>query len=148
MKRDFNNIQTRTTIKFFFFLQGKAPKKIHSILRETLREHALSYATFKNWMAKFKHGDFSTVMRLVLDDPKQWPPRKIIDQIHELIFEECWISAKSIAEQLGISREWVGFFIHEDMDRRFTMPHIKPITFPPTTRQLIVYYHPIIRGCT
>ena len=35
--RDFNNIQTRAVIKFFFFfLQGKAPKEIHAILTETL----------------------------------------------------------------------------------------------------------------
>ena len=33
--RDFNNIETRAVIKFFFFLQGKAPKEIHAILTET-----------------------------------------------------------------------------------------------------------------
>jgi len=33
--RDINNIQKRTVIKFIF-LQGKAPKEIHSILTETL----------------------------------------------------------------------------------------------------------------
>jgi len=44
----------------YFFLQGKAPKEIHAILTETLREHATSYATVKNWVAQFKHGDFST----------------------------------------------------------------------------------------
>jgi len=33
--RDFNNIETRAVIKFVF-LQGKAPKKIHAILTETL----------------------------------------------------------------------------------------------------------------
>ena len=43
----------------FFFLQGKAPKEIHAILIETLEEHAPSYAV-KNWVAQFKHGDFST----------------------------------------------------------------------------------------
>ena len=42
-----------------FFLQGKSPKEIHAILKETLEEHALSYATVKNWVAQFKHGDFS-----------------------------------------------------------------------------------------
>ena len=42
--RDFNNIETRAVIKFFF-LQGKAPKEIHVILRETLGEHAPLYAT-------------------------------------------------------------------------------------------------------
>jgi len=59
--RDFNNIETRTSIKPFFFpLQGKAPKEIHAILTETLREHAPSYATVKNWVVQFKRGDFST----------------------------------------------------------------------------------------
>ena len=41
---------------------------------------------------------FPPVMRLALDDPKQWPPRKVIDQMHELILEDRRISAKSIAE--------------------------------------------------
>jgi len=44
----------------FFFLQGKAPKEIHAILKETLGEHAPSYATIKNWVAQFKRGDIST----------------------------------------------------------------------------------------
>jgi hypothetical protein len=34
--RDFNNNETRAVIKFFFFLQGKAPKEIHAIVIETL----------------------------------------------------------------------------------------------------------------
>jgi len=41
---------------------------------------------------------------------------EIIDQIHELILEDHRILAKSIAEQLGISREWVGSIIHKDLD--------------------------------
>jgi hypothetical protein len=43
-----------------FPLQGKAPKKIHAILTETLGEHAPSYATVKNCVALFKRGYFST----------------------------------------------------------------------------------------
>jgi len=38
--RDFNNIETRVLIKFFFFLQGRASKEIHAILIEILEEHA------------------------------------------------------------------------------------------------------------
>ena len=34
--RDFSSIEKRAVIKFFFFLQGKAPKEIHAILTETL----------------------------------------------------------------------------------------------------------------
>jgi hypothetical protein len=41
-ERDFINIETRAVIKLFF-LQGKAPKEIHAILTEILREHAPSW---------------------------------------------------------------------------------------------------------
>jgi len=42
----------------------------------------------------------------------------IIDKIRALIFKDRWIWAKSIAEQLGISRDWVESIIHEDLDMR------------------------------
>jgi len=115
--RDFNNIETRAVIKFFF-LQGKAAKEIHTILTETLGEHALSYATVKNWVAQFKHGNFSTCDAPRRGRPKTVTTPEIIDQIHELILEDHRISAKSIAERLGISRERVGSIIHEDLDMR------------------------------
>ena len=57
-------------------------------------------------------------MRLVLDDPKTVNTPEIIYQIHELILENHRISAKLIAEQLGISRERVGSIIHEDLNMR------------------------------
>ena len=70
----------------------------------------------QNWVAQFKCGDFSTC-----DAPRPgWPKTvtvpEIIDQIHELILEDRRISAKSIAEQLGVSRERVGSIIHEDWE--------------------------------
>jgi len=115
--RDFNNMETRAVIKFFS-LQGKVPKEIHAILKETLGEHAPLYATVKNWVAQFKRGDFSTC-----DAPRRGRPRtvttpEIIDQIQELILEDCRISAKSMGEQLGISCEWVWSTIHGDLDMR------------------------------
>jgi len=42
----------------------------------------------------------------------------MIYQIHELNLEDRRILAKSIAEQLGISRERVGSIIREDLDMR------------------------------
>ena len=65
---------------------------------------------------QFKRCDFS-----ICDAPR--PARQktvtipeIIDQFHELILEDRHISAKSIAEQLAISRERDGSIIHEDLD--------------------------------
>ena len=93
-------------------------KEIHAILRETLGEHAPSYATVKNGVAQFKRGDFSTCDAPHTGRPKTVTTPEIIDEIHELLLEDRRISAKSIAKQLGISREWVGSIIHEDLDMR------------------------------
>jgi len=115
--RDFNNIETRAVIKFFF-LQGNAPKEIHAILKEILGEYSPWYAAVKNWVAQFKRGDFSPC-----DAPRPGRLKTVItpefiDQIREIILEDRRISVKSIAEQLGISREQVGSIIHEDLDTR------------------------------
>ena len=99
-------------------LQGKAPKEIDAILTETLGEHAPSYATVKNWVAQFKRGDFSTCDAPRPGRPKTVTTAEIIDQIHELIFEDRWISAKSIAEQLDISNERAESIIRVDLDMR------------------------------
>jgi len=115
---DFNNVETRAVIKFFFFFQGNALKEIHAILTETLGEHAPSHVTIKNWVAQFERCDFSTCVTPRPERPKTETTPEIIDQIHELISEDRRISAKSIAEQLGISRELVGSIIHEDLARR------------------------------
>jgi len=112
---DFNNIETQTVIKLFF-LQSKVPKEIHAILTESLGEHAPLYATVKNWEAQFKRSDISTSDAALPGQPKTVTTSEIIDQIHELILEDCRILAKSIAEQLGMSCERVGSIIHEDLD--------------------------------
>jgi len=85
--RHFNNIEKRAIINFFF-LQGKTLKEIYAILIETLGEHATWYATVKNWVARFKRGDFSTC-----DAPRHGRPKtvitpEIINQIYELILED------------------------------------------------------------
>jgi len=85
---DFNNIETRALIKFFFFLQGKAPKEIHAILTEILGEHAQFYATVKSWVARFKRGDFSACDAPRPGRHKTVTEPVIIGQIHELILEE------------------------------------------------------------
>ena len=69
-------------------------------------------------MAEFKRGDFSTCDASRPGRHKTVTIPEIIDQIHDLILEDRRISAKSIAEQLGISRERVGSIIREDLEMR------------------------------
>jgi len=102
---------------FFPARQSAKGNSCHS-KKETLGEHAPSYATVKNWVAQFKCGDFSTCDAPCPGRPKTVTIPEITDQIHELILEDHRISAKSIAEQLGILCEQVGSIIHEDFDMR------------------------------
>ena len=72
----------------FFPLQGNAQKEIHAILTKTLREHAPSYATVKNWVVQFIRGELSTCDAPRPGRPKTVTTPEIIDQIHELILED------------------------------------------------------------
>ena len=96
--RDFNNIESRAVIKCFCFLQGKAPKEIHTFPTETRQEHAPSYGNVKNRVAQFKRAEFSTCDARRTGRPKKVTTQEIIDQIHQLILEDRRISVKSIAE--------------------------------------------------
>jgi len=114
--RDFNSMETRAVIKFLFFSarQGAEGNSRHS--DKNIRGTCIIVCHSQNWVAQFKRGDFSTC-----DAPRPGRPTivttlEIIEQIHELILEDHRISAKSIAEQMGISRERVGSIIHEDLD--------------------------------
>ena len=104
---------------FFFARQDAERNSPHNaLMTEILGEHKPSHATAKNWVAQFKRGEFSTCDAPRPGRSKTVTIPEIIDQIHELILEYRRISAKSIAEQLGISRERVGSIIHEDLDMR------------------------------
>jgi len=86
--RAFSTTSRRELSLNTFFLQGKSPKKINTILIQTLGEHAPSYATVKNWVAQCKRGDFSTCDAPRPERPKTVTTPEIIDQIHELILED------------------------------------------------------------
>ena len=65
--RDFNNIETRAVIKFFF-LQGKAPKEIYAVLTETLACFLSSRARIYQHASKSKKTYWG---RTVLLQPKR-----------------------------------------------------------------------------
>jgi len=67
-------------------------------------------------MAHFRRGNFSTCYAPRPGRHVTVSTPEIIDQIHELILEDRRISAKSVAEKLGISRLRVASIIHENLD--------------------------------
>jgi len=115
--RDFNNMETRAVIKFFFV--AKQDAKVNSRHSDrNIRGICTIVCHSQILGAQFKLGDFSTC-----DEPRPGRPKtvvtpEIIDKIHELILEARRISANSTAEKLGISHERIGYIIHEDLDMR------------------------------
>ena len=113
--RDFSNIERWAAIKLLFSCKARCRRKFTPFWRNIRGGgHAPSYATVEIWVAQFKRGEFSTCDAPCPGRPKTVTTPEIIDQIHELILEYRRILAKSIAEQLDISRERVGSIIHED----------------------------------
>ena len=89
------------------------------------------------------------ILRYYRDADKSLAPTtpKIIDQIHELIFEDRRISAESRAEQLGISRERVGSIIHDDLDMLvacFLPGQAKDLSTPLYLAHSIYVYSPLV----
>ena len=69
---------------------------IHAILKETLGEHAPWYATVKTGSPSLNVVIFPPVMRLVLDDPKQWPPpRSTLFPYTTLFRSHCFGSSRT-----------------------------------------------------
>jgi len=99
----------------FFPCKARPIRKFTLLLSETWRETAPSYATVKNWVAQL---NCFTCVAPRPGRSKIVTTPEIIDQIQELILEDRRISAKSIAEILGILRELVGSIINEGLDMR------------------------------
>ena len=75
------------------FLVTEAERK-HVRRCTRFQQHRDANATVKNWVAQFKRGDFSTCDAPRPGRPKTMITPEFIDQIHELILEDRWISAK------------------------------------------------------
>jgi len=76
--RDFNNIEMRTVINFFFSCKARSRRKFTPFWQK-------HYGNMHRRMPPSKTGwpilnvvIFPPVMRLVLDYPKQWPPRRLL----------------------------------------------------------------------
>ena len=91
--RDFNNMDTRAVMKFFFpARQGAEGNSRHS--DRNIRATCTIVCHRQNWVSQFKRGDFSTCDVPRPGRPKTVTTPEIIGHIHELILEDRRISAK------------------------------------------------------
>jgi hypothetical protein len=76
------------------------------------------FSTIKKWAAEFKHGRTS-----LEDDPREGRPKsattpEIIEQVHDVVLDDRRMKIRKHAETIGISKERVGYILHEELDTK------------------------------
>jgi transposase len=77
-----------------------------------------SCSTVKNCVARFRTGHLSTYDEERSGRPTQVTIPENMDAIHSMLLDDRRISTKKTSETLAISRERVGYIIHEILDMR------------------------------
>jgi histone-lysine N-methyltransferase SETMAR len=99
----------------FFVKEGLTPNEIHSKFIKVYGDSSPSFSTIKKWAAVFKLGRAS-----LEDDPREERPKsktpEIIKQVHDMVLDDRRMKMREIAETIGISKEYVGYILHEELD--------------------------------
>jgi len=102
----------------FFIKEGLMPNEIHSKFIKVYGDSSPSFSTIKKWAAEFKHGRTS-----LEDDPHEGRPKsattpEIMEQVHDMVLDDWWMKVREIAETIAISKERVGYILHEELDMK------------------------------
>jgi transposase len=88
--------------------------KVHKIYGNS----SPSFSTIKKWAAEFKCGRTS-----LEDDPpegrrKSATTTEIFEQVHDMVLDDRRTKVREIAETVDISKECVGYILHEELDMK------------------------------
>jgi len=112
-----DKIEYCTVIKFFV-KEGLTPNEIQSEFIKVYGDSSPSFSKIKKWAAEFKRGCMS-----LEDDPREGRPKsattpEIIQQVHDMILDDWRKKVHEIAETIGISKERVGYILHEELNMK------------------------------
>ena len=98
--------------------EGLTPNEIHLKFIKVYGDFSPSFSTIKKWAAEFKRGRTG-----LEDDPREGCPNsattpEIIEQVHDMVLDDRRMKVREIAETIGISKERVGYILHEELDMK------------------------------
>jgi histone-lysine N-methyltransferase SETMAR len=110
-----DKIEYHVVIRFFVKL---TPNEIHLKFVKVYGDSSPSFSTIKKWAAEFKRGHTN-----LEDDPREGRPKtatssEIIEQVHDMVLDDQWMKVREIDETIGISKEHVGYILHEALDMK------------------------------
>jgi histone-lysine N-methyltransferase SETMAR len=102
----------------FFVKEGLMPNEIHSKFIQVYGDSPPSFSTIKKWAAELKHGRASLNDDPCEGCPKSATPPEIIEQVHDMVLDDRQIKVHETAETMGISKQCVGYILHEELDMK------------------------------
>jgi transposase len=117
-----NEIEQRFVVKYFH-LKGWGNKRITAELESTFQGSALSRATVKRWIRKFKSGDLSCH-----DEPRAGRPLTILGPVLKTFLDKHpFASARAMSRHFNISSPTVKEILHRELGlKKYTrtwVPH-------------------------
>jgi transposase len=109
-----DKIEYRAVIKLFV-KEGLTPKEIHSKFIKIYGNSSPSFSTIKKYAAEFKRGCTSLEVYPREGHPKSATTPEIIEQVHDVLLDDRRMKVREIAETIGISKERVGYILHEEL---------------------------------
>jgi len=112
-----DKIEYRAVIKLFV-KEGLTSNEINSKFIKVYVDCTASFSTIKKWAAEFKRGRTS-----LEGDPREGRPKsattpEIIEQVHDMVLDDKRMKVREIAETIGISKERIGYILHEEFDMK------------------------------
>lgn len=109
--------QYRSVIRFLF-LEGKSRSEIKNRLDTVYGDSSPSMATVKNWFNEFQRGRTS-----VFDEPRPGAPKTAttdenVKKVLDLVLADRRLKVRELAECMGISKDRVGYILHEILGMR------------------------------
>jgi len=101
-----------------FVKESLTSKVIHSKFLKVYGDSSPSFSTTKKWAAQFKRGPTSLEGDPSEGRPKSATPPEIIEQVHDMVLDDRRMKVREIAETIGISKEHVGYILHEELDMK------------------------------
>jgi hypothetical protein len=100
----------------FFVKEGLTSNEIYLKFIKVYGYSSPLFLTIKKCAAEFKHGHTN-----LEDDPREGCPKsattsEIIEQVHDVVLDDQRMKVREIVETIGISKECVGYILHEEMD--------------------------------
>jgi transposase len=92
------------------------PNEINSKFINVYGDSSSSFSTIKKWVAKFKRGHTSLEDDPCEGHPKSATPPEIIEEV--MVMDDWRMKVHEIAETTRISKEGVGYILHEELDMK------------------------------